>query len=141
MSAHTMRGRSVDFSSDLGADLVRLVRAGLGRFEAAGVVGMGARTLLTWQALGRRGHPDFQPWVEAIDQAARIGRRGRNQGGPKALEALARRCLKIALRWRWVTRPRVQALIAWPTGWFARKGPGRAPGMEPAAGLRSLRPV
>jgi hypothetical protein len=71
MSPHVMGNRSARFSPYLGADLVRRVRAGLGRSEVAGIVGMGARRLLTWQALGRRGHPDFRPWALVSTQGPR----------------------------------------------------------------------
>ena len=123
MGACMIGNRSVGFSPDLGADLVRLVRVGLGRSEAAEIVGMGERTLFTWQALGRRGHPGFRPWVEAIDEAARIARRDRNRGGPKALEALTRGLLKITLRWRWVVCPWVLEIVSRLAGWINREAP------------------
>jgi hypothetical protein len=137
-------GRSLPLVCDLGAGLVRLVRAGLGRSEAAGIVGMRERTFLAWQALGRRGHPDFRPWVEAIDEAARMARRERNGGGPKALEAMTRGLLMATLRWRWVVRPRVLELIRRPAGWFVWWWSGRRARIETGPGalrsfLRSLR--
>jgi hypothetical protein len=111
MSVRAIGAQTAGFSPDLGAELVRLVRSGLGRTKAAGIVGMDERTLLTWQALGRRGHPAYRPWVEAIDEAARSARRDRTRGGTRALGALTRGLAKTVARWRWVVRPRVFELV------------------------------
>lgn len=113
MSTFTTAEQTAGFEPELGADLVRLVRAGLSCPEAARIVGIDERRIRAWLHLGRQGVPwrrhetEIGSWLESLNDATRLGRR---QGRRTIISALTREVLKTVLSWRWVVRPRLVEL-------------------------------